>query len=57
MNKRTNNVNGAGLGSFLSTMGAAIKVARSVEAGRMPEGQMLKTLGIDEKTFREIHLR
>ena len=57
MNKRTDTASRMGVGSFLSTMGAAINVARSVESGRMPEGRVLKTLGIDEKTFREIHLR
>jgi hypothetical protein len=38
-------------------MGAAIHVARAVEAGRMPESRVLKALGIDEAAFRAINLR
>jgi hypothetical protein len=56
MKKRSDTVRGGGLGLFFSTVGAAVNVARSVEAGRMPEGRALKALGIDEKAFREIHL-
>lgn len=44
------------ISSMLSTFGAAIEVARAVEARRMPVGVSLKTLGIDEKTFRQVNL-
>lgn len=46
----------AGLTSVFSVFGAAVDVARAVEAHRMPPAGALKTLGIDENDFRKTHL-
>lgn len=51
--------NGSRLGrisSMFTTFGAAIDVARAIEARRMPVGGSLKLLGIDEKAFRQVNL-
>jgi len=44
------------ISSMFSTFGAAIEVARAIEAHRMPVGSSLKMLGIDEKHFRQVNL-
>ena len=42
------------VGSALDTFGAAVNVARAVENREMPAASALATLGIDEKSFRQI---
>ena len=45
------------VGSALSTFGAAVDVARAVEQRELPAPGALAALGIDEATFRKVHLR
>lgn len=47
----------AGLTSVFTTIGAAMDVARAVETHTMPSRGALKTLGIDETDFRNMHVR
>ena len=44
------------LGKVFATVGAVIDVATAVEARRQPSVQALRTLGIDEKAFRQVNL-
>jgi hypothetical protein len=44
------------LGKVFATVGAVIDVATAVEARRQPSVQSLRTLGIDEKAFRQVNL-
>jgi hypothetical protein len=44
------------LGQVFATVGAVIDVATAVEARRQPSVQSLRTLGIDEKAFRQVNL-
>jgi hypothetical protein len=44
------------LGRVFATVGAVIDVATAVEARRQPSSNALRTLGIDEKAFRQVNL-
>jgi hypothetical protein len=44
------------IGKVFATVGAVIDVATSIEARRQPSVQSLRTLGIDEKAFRQVNL-
>jgi hypothetical protein len=44
------------LGKVFASFGAAIDVATALEARRQPSAKALRTLGIDEKAFRQVHL-
>jgi hypothetical protein len=44
------------LGRVFATVGAVIDVATAVEARRQPSANALRTLGIDEKAFRQVNL-
>lgn len=44
------------MGEVFATIGAATRAARAVQAHRAPDAATLRTLGIDEATFRSIRL-
>ena len=44
------------IGKVFATVGAVIDVATAIEARRQPSVQSLRTLGIDEKAFRQVNL-
>ena len=46
----------SGLTSVFTMFGAAIDVARAIDAHKMPSPRALKTLGIDENDFRKTHI-
>lgn len=46
----------SGLTSMFTVFGAAVDVARAIDAHKMPSPGSLKTLGIDEKDFRKTHI-
>jgi hypothetical protein len=49
--------NGLGrIGKVFATFGAVIDVATAIEARRQPSVKALRTLGIDEKAFRQVNL-
>ena len=45
------------IGKVFATFGAVIDVANALEARRQPSVQSLRTLGMDEKAFRQVNLR
>ena len=46
----------SGLTSMFTVFGAAVDVARAIDAHKMPSRAALKTLGIDENDFRKTHI-
>jgi hypothetical protein len=56
MTKLLRNPKFARLTSVFTVFGAAVDVARAIDAHRMPPAGALKTLGINEKDFRKSHV-
>jgi len=56
MTKLSTNPGFARLTSMFTVFGAAVDVARAIEAHRMPSAGALKALGINEAEFRKTHI-
>lgn len=54
MTKLSNNTRFSQIASAFASFGAAFDLARAVENRTMPSRRSLKTLGIEEATFRRI---